>query len=674
MSRICRVALAAATTTCLALGMAPLAAAAPGDPTPFTEYGIGDSSVTGLAPTAQLFFPITPGVTAAGPAVLDLDVSHSPLLLPELSSMTVVASGASIASTRLTPENADHGKVQVQVPASLVAAPGLFVEVRFGLRLTDDDCEDPTNPALWATVHSETSRIAIPTTPGAVDLADLQAALSGPERGIPSITFAGDIGAAALEAAGTAAAQIGRWQGLAGDDALVALGPTTSGPEVVIASLDEGSSSRSFESVPPVTGDDGVVASAIGPYPRIYVAGASDTGLRRAAAAFADPVRVAAMRGRTAIVTGAKPASVSAKAQPWTTSAASFAQLGIDEQVVTGAGARTINVVATRPPGWKLDRSVQLDLRLDAAPGLKRTSSFTATANGFDIGSRRLKAGAHTYRFTIAGGILDRSLTGEPARSLQLRLDLRLHPERQRCIPSDGSEGRVALLTTSAWFLRHNDASPDLGRFPARMSERGKARAVVVIPDAPSDWELTAGLQACAAIGRWQEQGAAAPLLVTAGDLSDEQRERSALVLLGDADRELGQPISLGDLAPIRRSSDVVAHLGLVESPFASDERAVVVHGEEAGLYAAVRALGSSTLLGALQGTRAVVTAGEDVAEVPSAQALRGSDLDPPTVLAPEVKTKLVRGETIAVAVLLAALLLIAALVIRFRWWHRRSA
>jgi hypothetical protein len=673
MSRICRAALAAGVTTCLAFGMAPLAAAAPGDPTPFTDYGIGDSSVTGLAPTAQLFFPITPGVTAAGPAVLDLDVSHSPLLLPELSSMTVVASGTAIASARLTPENADHGRLQVAVPATLVAAPGLFVEVRFGLRLTDDDCEDPTNPALWATVHSATSRIAIPTTPGAVDLADLQAALTGPGRDIPSITLPSVPGAADLEAAGAVAAQIGRWQGLAGDDALVALGPSTHGPEVVVgegptAAIDDADIRRTEAGV-----DGGLIATATGAVPKIYVVGATDTGLRRAAAAFADPVRVAAMRGRSAIVSGARPAAASEKAQPWTKSAASFAQLGIAEQVVTGAGSRTIDVVATRPPGWKLDRSVDLELRLDAAPGLKSTSSFTATANGFDIGTRRLKTGAHTYRFTIAGGILDRSLTGEPARALRLRLDLRLHPDRQRCVPSDGSESRVALLATSAWFLRHNDAGPDLGRFPAELSERGKARVVVVVPDDPTDWELAAGLEVCAAVGRWQEQGAPAPLLVTADAVTEQQRERSGFVLVGDADADLGEEVSLGDLAPIRRSTDVVGYVGLIESPFSSHERAVVIHGEDEGLFAAARALGSGASLGSLRGTRAVVTAGDDVAEAPNAQALRASDLDPPSILTPEVKTKLVRGETIAVAVLLAALVLIAALVIRFRWWHRRS-
>ena len=325
---------------------------------PFSAFGYGETDVRGGQGRADLFFALAPDTAAAGETLVDLDISHSPLLVGP-STLTLLAGGVSVASARLDAANVSHGRLTARIPSELFAPEGLALSVRTALRLTDDQCEDPSNPALWATVHAS-STVALGTRPTPRDLADAPELLTGRRAG-DGVTFVlpASPDRELLRGAGIAAAEVGRWQAAQRKDALVGLAGAgdAAGPAVIVAagpdtpagftSLWSGSvytvDGRTF------SGDQGVVALAQDGPPRLLVGGASPAAVARAAEALHEP-----LSGPAVALTGERAAPVVADADPWRTGAASFAQLGIDRQDLIGpGGARS----ASRSTGRRVGRS-----------------------------------------------------------------------------------------------------------------------------------------------------------------------------------------------------------------------------------------------------------------------------------------------------------------------------
>src|SRR5437879_5793161 len=67
----------------------------------FEQLGYGDRTVRGPFATADYFFPV-PAAEETHGARLDLDISHSPMLVPDRSTVTVIVDGLAITSTWLT--------------------------------------------------------------------------------------------------------------------------------------------------------------------------------------------------------------------------------------------------------------------------------------------------------------------------------------------------------------------------------------------------------------------------------------------------------------------------------------------------------------------------------------------------------------------------------------------
>lgn len=650
----------------LAFGATPARAA--DGPTAFTDYGFGDTDARGMYGTATFFFPVPPGKQIAGPVSLDLDFSHSELLQPDLSTLTVRVNDVSLASTRLTPANAKHGHLTVEVPTEIIGK-GLFVEARSYMRLTRDDCEEPTNPALWATVH-RSSTITLPVADGGDrKLSDLpNLVIAGREQSPPAIVIPDDPSSEILEAAGVIAAAIGRWQGAAGQPAQVGVGyaesftnpeaPTKLVPPVVTFMVGPGYDNNGMRAQ---DASHGLLSLDPAGPTTVYVTGADNAAVVSAARGLTAPESLALNQVK---FTGRAAAPDPKRTPPWTKSAASFAQLGIDRLDVAGPGTHLNELTIERPAGWRLVKNGELRLDIDTAPGVRRGASFVQVrANGYDVGTRKLApgGGVRTYTFKLPGGLLDRDLKGRPKRSLRLQIRTHLQPEQRRCTPLDADAAIASIRPTSAVELPHEGGNRlDLGRFPASLL-RGENPPLIVID---KDTDPSTGIGMAAVIGRWSQPGDPAPIVLRAADVSRAQRQGANLVLLGNADAELGKRIRFSTRPVAAQAVTISASAALVASPFGGGEQtALVVHGR-----------GSVAQLGELDFVEQITGRTVAFADGRGQTLENADDIAAPIELAPTLQRSAFRNETFVAGVVLVAFVLSIALVIRFRWWGKTAS
>ncbi|MDW8233655.1 MAG: cellulose biosynthesis cyclic di-GMP-binding regulatory protein BcsB [Roseiflexaceae bacterium] len=72
----------------------------------FADLGYGDRTARTMYGSLDYFFPVPAGEEPLEGARLELVYSHSPLLEPERSTMSIVVNGLSVQSVRLIPKPA----------------------------------------------------------------------------------------------------------------------------------------------------------------------------------------------------------------------------------------------------------------------------------------------------------------------------------------------------------------------------------------------------------------------------------------------------------------------------------------------------------------------------------------------------------------------------------------
>ncbi len=648
-----------------------VAVAAQGTAPPTTKLsalGVRDINVRGTSATATAFVTIPPGYDVRGGTV-DLHYEHSPLLLASRSTITVVAGDRPVTSAKLTRATASGGHLRFRLPALRDVDGGIVLSARFAMRLTDDRCEDPQNPALWARLRAD-STVAPLLVPARRSLADMPRTLvpGTPDTAL-TVQLASRPTAGELEAAGTAAAAVGRAAAVRNVDPLVLMSrqAPTDGPSVAVAAgsrltslLDPG------RALPTGSGLGALLVVPGGP-PRLVIGGSDDVGVRRAASALT-PGRLTPLTGTTARVSAAPPLAPR-RATAWRERTASFAQLGLPSREIVGAGTQTLDLVVDRPPQWRIKDGAVLDLRVDAGAALATgRSGVTVIVAGYEVGTRRLHAasGIQRLRFKIPEGIVDTDLSGRAVRRIPISLRFDLDPTRTPCEAVDDSGLRVAVLATSSLTLPHDDTdAQDLSRFPAPLAVPGRG-VDIVVPRSPSEAELTAGLQLAAAVGRWSDPATPLPRLVTSAGLGRKARNGHGLILVNRADRDLGRQISVTGETLGGRGDGLLA---LRDSPWADGRTVLVVRGDAEGVVRASRAVTRADVVRRLAGR------GVRVAPGPQALSEGSPQAGPPVALAPVPDAGL--GEDVPVwavpsGVVLLALVATAGLLGRRRWGGRR--
>lgn len=628
----------------------------------FSALGYGDRTARSLYGSLDYFFPVSRSQSVQAGTTFDLDISHSPLLVPDRSTATVVVNGQSVTSAFLTLQNQSHGHLAVPVPAQPDASGGLFVQVAFSLRLTHDTCEETQNPALWATVHGDSQLTLATGAAKAPDLQDLDALFApSPADAAPlALSLPANPAPEEVEAAGDIAFQAGRWAQLAGQDPNIALtaSPVAGQPAVLVGSGPALQPAVNWGGIAwngvaftangaAVPADRGLLA--LGNGPQLLVSGGTPAAARDAAQMLANRQRRPQLAGNHAVLSSGTP--LTAAAPPaWGASAASFAQLGLDRRQVTGPGEHDIELSFDRPSGWTLGDGSVLQLSVAASTALRADTSWIAAAvNGYDLGTQKLQSGddtAHSYHFDLPAELLNTDLNGAPQRRLELQVRVYLDISQAGCTQSAPDSAWAAIEPTSAWLLPHTRyTGRDLGRFPAALLGADGAPLSVVLPAKPTQAELNAGIQVLAALGRWTaEDVTQLPRLVLADQLPPDQPGRGSFVLIGAPERNLisgvAERTAPGLFAPPVPAASASADgkaggwLRLAPSPWNKNATVLAVAGaDDAGLQAAATALTKRAQLATLRGGAAAIGSGLPPQTSPSSDSAETA----PQALAPRL-------------------------------------
>ena len=649
-----------------------VAAAQPSEARTFRELGYTDRTVRTIHGSLSYSFAVPGGRAPLPGSELELVISHSPLLAPDRSTVSVIVNGQTTTSASLTAENHVRGRVRAPLPVEGFSHEGVFVQVQFTMRLTRDECEDAQHPALWATVHDESRLTLTSRLPEqGLGLEDLPA-LFGPwgsvsaDAPVPlALVLPPAPSPAELDAAGILAFQYGRWLAATRQDPLlqVAITAPKDRPSILVGT--GGSLPASGATAPlrwdgqafttpggMVPADQGVLAIGGSDPPSLLVSGATPKAVREAAVALARPEYAALLRGEYIVVSGAWPGDPTPP-QAWQFGAASFAQLGAGRIEFFGPGEHTLLFAHERPAGWMLEKGSTLELVIESTPALRaETSSVSVSVNGIDAGAHELAppAGdAGRYRFVLPVDELNTSLQHQPLRRLALEVRLHLDVQQSGCRQSAPAGVWASILPSSTWRLPHREyRGLDLGRFPAGLVRPEGVRLSVVVPDQPSEAELTAGLQVLAAAGRWSALDIKVlPRLVTTTGLSNRDRDRDNLVLIGGPDRNTVGAAAARQNRSLFKEGDPPAYrlngsgrrgvLHLARSPWGRGRTLLILSGDDPdGLRLASRALAQSRDLAQLRGRTAVL-----VGDLPPQTTVEADPPErPPGALAPRVENR----------------------------------
>ncbi len=119
-----------------------------------TDLGYSkDETVQGIL-ASRLYEIRWPGSWDVKPGnSVTIQFSH-PLNLASYSSLAVDFNSVRIGSVSLTPENADNGRLKLDIPANIINAGYNELALHFYMGIHDNYCDDIQNPGVWATIHS----------------------------------------------------------------------------------------------------------------------------------------------------------------------------------------------------------------------------------------------------------------------------------------------------------------------------------------------------------------------------------------------------------------------------------------------------------------------------------------------------------------------------------------
>jgi hypothetical protein len=615
---------------------APLVKAAPSEESiPFPELGYGDRSATTMFGALAYYFSVPQDVILREGTALNLVISHSPLLKENRSTLTVIVNDVSVYSTRLDESNARRGELEVALPVDSFGdapdrADGYTVQLQFYMRLTDLVCEETTNPALWATVHEESSlTLAADPRPPADDLALLPYpfVVRGAREREP-LTFSLDATPSTEEVAAalTTAAYLGcqtparplTMTARLGD----AMGKGAVGKQIAIDAEPSGDTRSGG-------GSYGTASAALSLSP-----GAAGEALTLggrapllAARALAMPTIRSQLKGEQVVVRDTLDTIPQPSDWAWRQDAATFAQLGAAERTVRGVGEQSTTFYFRRPAGWDLTpEEVFLDLHLTPSPLLlTEQSGVRVRINGYDVGAIDFEEQPADgfYRIDLPAELLDVTPDTRHATDLTIELRILQHLRQSECEPVYAENAWTTIHADSYLYLPHRARPlPDVSTFPYPFLRASEPQTVTVgLPMPPSDDELAAALTLAQQMGR-RAFGPLPAFEVVPADSAEQPSGH--VILIGAPERhpliaavEQEQLADERGLVQVPVTTDAVANLKAFPSPWAVGKFALIVSGEGEGLALAARALGRTLPSASILAVRADGSAAPLRQEVP---------------------------------------------------------
>jgi len=460
-------------------------------------FGDTGNRIEGVLSNKEYSFRLPEHIRLEPGSELDVVWRSSPLLLPDVSTLTVRLNDRELSSVRLgikkdATDAQEHGKISIPLSADMLQPGWNRVTVRCLLQTTQSPCRDVDNPASWVELETGSLvRVAYAaeplfpelqrfpeslTEPALMNLAEFRRATSKdhPEP-VVSLLVPSEAGEAELRSLLIAAARMGQTiytepnavqvrdsetfpsESLARNGILIGLRSTLSKtqlpPDVqkAVASLGEGEGMLAE-----------IITGAPGSQRRwIVIGGADAEGLEKAAQTLGSQIALRNVPSNPWIITETPAVSPIAErlAQP---SGGSLTFESLRDSGITLRGlfrnqtARTINF----PPGFQTTPGGYIDLDLAHSGALEKTSAFDVRLNDVVIGSVALtpqNAASTRQRLVIPAGITGR----DPSTlSVSSYLDIGLvdcaHRNEERAWVSLGGNSTINLASTS---LTINDLS-----------------------------------------------------------------------------------------------------------------------------------------------------------------------------------------------------------------------
>jgi hypothetical protein len=564
---------------------------------PHAPASVCDRNVQGIAPVLDLIFP-GPGdyQLASSGSYLQLDFEHSAVLLPDLSTLTVLlngapipaASGSSDSSIRLDASNKTDTSIKLLVPTSMVQPGFNDVQLRFYQRFREP-CDDVNNPALISTVHASsklhyaylpgnplrTNRdplnlkqfpypffragwtrsgetlVVLPANPNPDELS---------AAGTLALAFGVDAGSQPISFATTTADQLTADMETGND--LIAIGTPQRNP--LIAQITRNTSytltpdgtafalETGGPTLDPSTGVDAIAASPVdATRVALAVTGGSNEALLRAALALSDSRSRALLDGDSTAVT--QPSDISSFRENPTAAppfARTFAQLGLKDQTFSGgipgvtvpadSSTGVANVAFDGPPAPG-SGSVTLQLVIshpDAQSLDYSRSQVKVVLNGVSVGGAKLDDS------TLNRGMLTLKLNATDVKPgyNQMQIVFTLMP--QGAAQTSAAATTCTPDTGRAWVTLWADSNidipgggtppqpPDLSVFPFPNLYTSSMAGSYVVVG-----DDPAGWQQAltllADVGRRTEGGAGLVNVLRTGDLNPAIEQRGNLLLVG---------------------------------------------------------------------------------------------------------------------------------------------
>jgi cellulose synthase operon protein B len=566
----------------------------------FRDFGYQDRTASSMFGALEYYLPIPENWVLQDGTRLDLVISHSPILKSNRSTMTIIVNGIAVHSTRLDETNQERTTISIDLPTNLFQddadrADGYVIFIQFFMRLTDLVCEETNNPALWATVHQEsTLTINAENRPTPNELALLPYPFiikNDPQQGNLTFSFSGSPTSEELNTALLVSVYLGEEieQGILNinvnqDESIAVKDPT-----IAIGFSPDGSTSSAPSTIAFQPVGDQAVLSIFGESPRLV------TDVLR------HPDLKEQLMGHRVDVNENSLALNGEEIWPWKSGAATFWQLGVSEQIVRGVGQQSKFLYFKRPAGWQLTSDkIYLDLNLTPSPMLlMNQSGLRVKINGIDVGaisfSDRPDKGDF-YRIELPADLLNISPDIQYTDELIVELVFEHQLQQDACEPIYAENAWTTIHSNSYFFFPNTRYElPDLSLFPYPFLDPGNTDPVwFVLPSTPTNQEIAATMIVAQILRKHRFNPQVDFQAYFADDISEITTNA---ILIGTPARNHWVAKAESELAGSRQglvqpavSQDAIGNLKELKAPW-SDGKWVLIISGESGLPAIAKTL-----------------------------------------------------------------------------------
>ncbi|MCC7104122.1 MAG: cellulose biosynthesis cyclic di-GMP-binding regulatory protein BcsB [Chloroflexi bacterium] len=631
----------------------PRADNAPKTDISFRGLGFNDTLLVGLRSTLDVFIPGSGDLTLTDNNYIDVVFSHSEVL-DRLSTINVRWNDLHLRSEFLTPDNIGRTTLRIPLPADRVDPEINRLSIIAYMRMGDEPCPDPDNPALNTTIYGDTNVHYTYGGPRAVSLQpDLSRfpwpflRLTHPRPSAVSFIVPAESPAADLTAAARLSAQFGQLAG--GKPFFTSLERDGAVSNDILQNQDlvligKPSDHRMIQNLAattrlplplnpsgqfvgpgnqPVPADNGVIQEVVSPWNParrvLVVSGASQEALDRATGVLTSRTFNKSLSGQYTIVSEAQaktpklPGSEDRAAGVYLLS---FEDLGHKEpEVVSGAGSQRIVIpFDSSPPGRRASYTLNLILSHSPILDINRSNvrvvvnaipvssinldktNIDRTAVRVDIPSVVLRPGPNTLElvFSLRVENYDNFCPAVPSEKAWAAVD----PASQLQLPPDQPNTRFHLGQFPYPFVRSGDASTTLLLMSPKPEERrGSLDLAVILGRAmrsdPTMLKAAIGGQAS------REDLSASDIIVhglpTSGREFEDIASKLPIRLLNQGGRSI-----VADVGTLAVRDD--ARLGIIQvkqSPYSSERGLLMVSGTDIdGLGWATEAMSTVGLAG----------------------------------------------------------------------------